>query len=354
MTEPTRFERPDFRPATDKVLDLQPHDSWPAARHRFDQRSIRAVRTAIAAERPLLVRGKPGIGKSQLARAVAQELNLPFLYHVVNARTEHSDLLYQYDAVSRLAQAQVFGRPDAGSAWQAELAEERFVRPEILWWAFDWEAARKQAKLWCRDEACQKKGPERCCERCCEPTHPEEGDGPDQWRPGKGCVVLIDEIDKADTDMPNGLLESFGNNGFQVPCARTYVRRRPEHVAALLVITTNEERELPAAFLRRCVVLHMELPPPDKLTQFLMQRGRDHCSQWIDDDEVYCEAAKQLLQDRQAARDAHSPVQPGPAEYLDLLYAVGRMYPNDAARQKAELRELREFVFCKESMDRDA
>ena len=349
MTQQTEFKRPDFRPATDEVFDLEPIDSWPAARHRFDERSIRAVRTAVAAERPLLVRGKPGIGKSQLARAVAQELNLPFLYQVVNARTEHSDLLFEYDAVSRLAQAQVLGRPDAGSAWKADLAEERFVRPEILWWAFDWAAARRQAKRWCRAEGCLDLGPDTCCKSCGEPGHPKEG-----WTPGKGCVALIDEIDKADTDMPNGLLESFGNNGFQVPCARTSVRRQTGQVAPLLVITTNEERELPAAFLRRCVVLHMKLPSEDKLTQFLVQRGRDHCSQWIDDDEVYREAAKQLLQDRQAARETHSPVQPGPAEYLDLLYAVGRMYPNSTARQKTELAELREFVFCKDSMDRDA
>jgi len=289
-----------------------------------------------------------------LARAVAQELKLPFLYHVVNARTEHTDLLYQYDAVSRLAQAQVLGHPGVGAAWKTELAEQNFVRPEILWWAFDWAEARKQAKLWCRSEGCNDHGADRCCDSCCEPKHPEEGDGPDQWRPGKGCVVLIDEIDKADTDMPNGLLESFGNNGFQVPCARTSVRRPPEHVAPLLVITTNEERELPAAFLRRCVVLHLKLPPEDKLTPFLAQRGRDHCVQWIDDEEVYREAAKQLLQDRRAAREAHSPVQPGPAEYLDLLYAVGRMFPNDGAAQKAALGELREFVFAKDSMERDA
>lgn len=354
MTEQAKFQRPDFRPGTNKVLDLEPIDSWPRARHRFDERSILAVRTAIAAERPLLVRGKPGIGKSQLARAAAQELNLPFLYHVVNARTEHSDLLYQYDAVSRLAQAQVLGRIDAGSTWKAELAEDKFVRPEILWWAFDWTAARRQAKHWCRNASCNALGNDTCCRGCGEPTHPEEGDGLGQWRPGQGCVALIDEIDKADTDMPNGLLEAFANNGFQVPCARTHVRRSPEHVAPLLVVTTNEERELPAAFLRRCIVLHMELPPADKLTEFLMQRGRDHCSRWIDDDEVYREAAQQLLRDRQAARETHSPVQPGPAEYLDLLYAVGRMHPKDAPRQKAGLRELREFVFCKESMDRDA
>jgi hypothetical protein len=106
--------------------------------------------------------------------------------------------------------------------------------------------------------------------------------------------------------------------------------------------------------LESIYVLHMELPRKEyELTQFLVQRGRDRCSRWIDDEEVYREAAKQLLQDRQAATDARSPVQPGPAEYLDLVYAVGRMYPNDAARQKAEVRELREFVFRKESMDRE-
>jgi MoxR-like ATPase len=152
--------------------------------------------------------------------------------------------------------------------------------------------------------------------------------------------------------MPNGLLESFGNNGFQVPWARMSVARKAEHAAPLLVITTNEERELPTAFLRRCVVLHMALPEQDELVEFLVQRGRDHCSHWIADDGVYREAARQLIQDRQAAAEAHSPIQPGPAEYLDLLYAVGRMYPQNAVQQKAALADLREFVFCKDSMDR--
>lgn len=354
MTEEARFERPDFCPAMDKVLALPPIDSWPAARHRFDDRSVRAVRTALAAERPLLIRGKPGIGKSQLARAVARELNLPFLYHVVNARTEHSDLLYEYDAVSRLAEAQVRRPSGSASAWRPELAADRFVRPQVLWWAFDWRHARQQAKKWCRAQGCSDRGPERCCDACCEPAHPPEGPEPGGWLPGKGCVVLIDEIDKADTDMPNGLLESFGNNGFQVPCARTFVRRQPEHVAPLLMITTNEERELPAAFLRRCIVLHLKLPSSDsELTEFLVRRGRDHCSQWIDDEGIYREAARQLLTDRKAAHEAHSPVQPGPAEYLDLLYAVGRMHPGDSVQQKKRLKEISEFVFRKDSMDRE-
>jgi MoxR-like ATPase len=354
MNQEGEFSRPEFQPSTDRVLELEPMDSWPRTRHRFDDRSILAVRTAIAAERPLLVRGKPGIGKSQLARAGAQHLNLPVLYHVVNSRTEHSDLLYAYDAVSRLAQAQVLGPSDVGSAWRGELAEDRFVCPGVLWWAFDWAGARKQAKRSCRAEGCEDTPDQPCCHSCGEPSHPSEGDAPGQWRPGAGCVVLIDEIDKADTDMPNGLLESFGNNGFQVPHAHTYVRKPQDHLAPVVIITTNEERELPAAFLRRCVVLHMKTPKDEtQLREFLMRRGRDHCGKRIDDEDVYRDAADQLLEDRHAAMESHSPMLPGPAEYLDLLYAIGRMYPRDSARQKEELARLREFVYRKESMERD-
>lgn len=343
------FMRPDFQPDTQNVLTLPAIDSWPQAKHRFEPDSILAVRAALAAERPLLVRGQPGVGKSQLARAVARTLNLPFLYHVVNSRTEHSDLLFHYDAVSRLAQAQVAGA--AGPGWRENLAEEKFVRPGVLWWAFDWSGARRQAKRACRVEACrneagQSSGEVACCRTCGEPAHP--ADGADGWQPGRGCVVLIDEIDKADTDLPNGLLESFGNNGFQVPQARDPVCRRDGHVAPLVVITTNEERELPAAFLRRCVVLNVRMPQGDELIAFLVRRGHDHCDEWITDDAVYRKAAELLVRDRQDAIANHHPVKPGPAEYLDLLYAVGRLYPRDTEKQHAALDELRQFVFCKE------
>jgi len=266
MTEAMSFPRPDFRPSLDRVLDLGQVDSWPPARHRFDERSVRAVRTAIAAERPLLVRGKPGIGKSQLARAVAQELNLPFLYHVVNARTEHTDLLYQYDAVSRLAQAQVLGRIEAGSYWKAELAEEKFVHPQLLWWAFDWADARKQAKHACRNERCREKGDDTCCESCGEPKHPEEGDGPGQWRPGKGCVVLIDEIDKADTDFQDDMLDILDQMQFDIiEIDRTVTaRHRP-----VIIITSNAKKDLSDPFLGRCNFHHIAFPDPEMMRMIL-------------------------------------------------------------------------------------
>jgi len=102
MTEKTLFN-PDLK----ESLPLPLQDSWPESSHRFDTKSVWAVRAAIASGRPLLLRGEPGIGKSQIARAVAEELKVPFLYHVVDERSERDELLYTYDAVARLAEAQV-------------------------------------------------------------------------------------------------------------------------------------------------------------------------------------------------------------------------------------------------------
>lgn len=348
MTE-NRFHRHmHFNPSTDEVFGLAAVGSWPVAKHRFERSTVLAVQTALAAERPLLITGDPGVGKSQLARAAAHVMHVPFLYSVVSARTEHTDLLYSYDAVSRLAQAQVLSHTRAAKSWKKDLKEENFVCPGVLWWAFDWAGARQQAKRWCRNEGCKEK--DGCCEGCGEPDHPEEG-----WQPGQGCVVLVDEIDKADTDMPNGLLESFGNNGFQVPYTRSAVRRPAGHSAPLLIITTNQERELPAAFVRRCLVLHMTIPgdKPEDRKAFLVRRGKDHCQAWVTSDKVYQTAVDHLFRDRQAAREAHALIKPGSAEYLDLLYALSRLCPNDEKTQLRKLEELREFVFCKIAGDAD-
>ena len=91
--------------------------------------------------------------------------------------------------------------------------------------------------------------------------------------PANGCVVLIDEIDKAETDVPNGLLEALGNGEFTPPGRTQPVNAVIE--PPLVIVTTNEERELPGAFRRRCLVLHLELPKTRKeLGSFLTDRGR--------------------------------------------------------------------------------
>jgi len=80
-----------FNPSLTEIYPLAGVDSWPVSRHRFQADTIDAVQAALAAARPLLLRGEPGIGKSQVARAVAAFLKVPFLYHVIDERSERDD-----------------------------------------------------------------------------------------------------------------------------------------------------------------------------------------------------------------------------------------------------------------------
>lgn len=311
----------------EKVVRLDAQGSWGACVHRFETETLVAVEAAWAASRPLLIRGEPGIGKSQLARAVAHVLGRPFLPFVVNATCESTDLLYSYDAVSRLAQAQ--SQPRSASRAKgslSELAEARFIRPRVLWWAYDWESAKAQAAAFCVPEK--------------EPYKPAD------WEPEQGTVVLIDEIDKADSDLPNGLLESLGNHGFDVPQARTHVALPRGVEAPLVMITTNEERELPAAFLRRCFVLPLPFPKErDDQVRFLVARGKAHFHEVIDSEAVYMEAAQQVVNDRETVPKGQP--RPGAAEYLDLLRALARLCPRDSEAQLQRLSSIKGFALHK-------
>jgi MoxR-like ATPase len=294
---------PSFAPPT-VPFDLEPVDGWPAQRHQFESDSVWAVQAALATCRPLLVRGEPGTGKSQLARAAAQVMNRPFLYQVITSRTEVTDLLYEMDAVSRLAEAQVLGAGGKNrDDLRRELLPERFIRPGKIWWATDWPGASSRA------------------EQTGSPL-------PETLRPWQnGCVLLIDEIDKADAELPNALLECFANQSFQVAHKKDPVRRPPEQPAPLVVVTTNEERELPAPFLRRCWVLHLALPKEeDVLKSFLINRGKVHFDTGYEKNlpgyaDVLAEAADRLIADRRDA-SAGGLHKPGQAEYLDLCRAV--------------------------------
>jgi len=303
--------------------------SWPEAVHLFDLESTWAIKAALAAERPLLVRGEPGIGKSQLARAAASVLNRAFISEVVHARSECTDLQWYFDAVARLAEAQTIGmtkdKDAAGPGITERLDSRRFLSPGALWWTFDWEGAEKQYNL--------------CNKGLRRPGKPAG------WDPSKGCVLLIDEIDKADADLPNGLLETLGNGAFTVPYLDEPVGMSEGVPPPLVVITTNEERELPGAFLRRCMVLRLVLPKEkDELEKWLMARGDIHfgdaCSR-----EVKKMAADLLNRDREEALSLGLQP-PGQAEYLDMLRAVSRI-GHDEDVQISALKAIFKFALSK-------
>ncbi len=282
-------------------LDLPAYGSWPATKHSFDDSMIvNAVKAALAAQRPLLVRGEPGTGKSQLARAVAHLLGRQFVSEVMNARSESQDLICRFDAVGRLAKAQTLKiEADSDEAIREALRPEKYIAPGVLWWVLDWQSAndvyeKSEYKL----------------------QRPEL---PPDWKPGHGSVLLIDEIDKADAELPNGLLETLGNNAVTIPWVNK-VLGKDNSVAPFIIISTNEERELPPAFVRRCVVLNIRLPEEDKLENWLVERGALHFGGQCKED-IRREAARQLLKDRNAAKDL-GLTPPGQAEYLDILRAL--------------------------------
>lgn len=302
------------------IRSLSPDVHHSASVHQWSQPEIDALTLAWACQRPLLVRGEPGTGKTQLARAAAVHLGWALHSLTVQPRMEPHELVYRFDAVRRLADAQA----------QKPLAERDYWEPGPLWKAYGWETAVQYGT--CQGE-----------------TKPA------------GHVVLIDEIDKADSDLPNSLLEVLGGRQLSIaPLNLRFGAGAQGQDAPLVIITTNEEREMPAAFLRRCVVLNLAPAAGMSYAEWLVQRGLAHfgpdspCRQTdrnsppqpAMEQGVMKEAAEQLVADRHRAQAADLPP-PGPAEFLDLLAALQRLAPGDAAAQRVWLDKLNAFVFLK-------
>ena len=145
----------------EQTISISGSDALPEQRHEFDHDSAQAIRAALASRRPLLVRGEPGVGKTQLAAAAARVLTRPLVPRVVDSRTESRDLLWTFDAVMRLADAQAaplfqpahnepVGEPHERQAQiklrlRKELDVADYIRPGPLWWGFNWDSALKQA-----------------------------------------------------------------------------------------------------------------------------------------------------------------------------------------------------------------
>ena len=311
------------------VERLSPYRTLPGTVHVFDDDSIAAINAAIGAGRPLLVRGEPGTGKSQLARAAAEALKRSFLPFTVDARTEARDLLYTVDTVARLAEAQIVGHlKDAPTLdVRTHLAEKNFTVPGPLWWVFNWQSAFEQAR---------RAGG-------LPPLAPEG------WSPGDGAVLLVDEIDKADPAVPNGLLEALGQGQFPTPWGEA-VAAADDGMAPLVIITTNEERSLPDAFVRRCLVLQYRWPgQKEELKAAFVARGQAHFPEASKD--LLENAAAMVAEDREVV-EARGLCPPGGAEYLDLVRAVLAQWPKSPEQQKKGLERIRSFALRKHPGER--
>jgi MoxR-like ATPase len=322
------------------TITLDPVGTWPKTKHVFDQQSKDAIRTACDARRPLLIRGEPGVGKSQLARAAAQIKKRLFVSVVVNSRTESSDLLYHFDAIDRLADAQAATAKEKNDP--SFLNPKNYISPGPMWWVFDYGSAKKALET-----SKYKNGK--------PPITPKKW----EWKQEDGAVILIDEIDKAETDLPNDLLETFGNGGFPVPhfdqpitLAKPVEGDDKQANHPLIIITTNDERELPAAFVRRCVVLHLGLPKDDvALKKWLIDRGKVHFEAEFDDkvsnqsrsQSLYAESADLLIKNRNIAESKGVPLV-GQAEYLDLLRALKEIDPD---KRRQALNDISQYVLKK-------
>ena len=172
-----------------------------------------AVNAAVTLERPLLVKGEPGTGKTELARQVSAALGLPMIEWHIKSTTKAQQGLYEYDAVSRLRDSQL------GDEKVNDVAN--YIKRGKLWQAFEAEGR---------------------------------------------VVLLIDEIDKADIEFPNDLLQELDRMEFHVYETGETVtaKQRP-----IMIITSNNEKELPDAFLRRCFFHYIRFPDIDTMRKIV-------------------------------------------------------------------------------------
>ncbi|MAF28071.1 MAG: ATP-binding protein [Croceicoccus sp.] len=172
-----------------------------------------AVNAAVTLRRPLLVKGEPGTGKTVLANEIAKAIDAPLIEWGVKSTTKAQQGLYEYDAVARLRDGQL------GDERVHDISN--YIRKGKLWEAF---------------------------------TSPELP------------VLLIDEIDKADIEFPNDLLQELDRMNFDVyeTGERIEAKERP-----IVVITSNNEKDLPDAFLRRCFFHYIKFPDPETMTEIV-------------------------------------------------------------------------------------
>lgn len=252
-------------------------DGYPLYPYLPDDALVEAVNLTIYLKRPLLIKGEPGCGKTRLAQAVAYELGLPFKAWHIKSTSRARDGLYIYDTVGRLRDAQ--------------LVAARGIRDERIDQVDDSARYVKWGPLG------------------------------QAFRNNQRTVVLIDEIDKADIDFPNDLLLELDEHRFVVEETDQEIRAKKPPI---VFITSNDEKDLPDAFLRRCLFYYIKFPDRERLVEIVNAHFRKTPQALIDAAvSRFSKLRKEMYEDKGDVRKKVST-----SELIDWFHVL-RHYPED-------------------------
>ena len=278
---------------------------------------VEVVNLAIALGKPLLLEGEPGCGKTKLANAIVYEFTQnnkerlqqqkqswwDFQIWNVNSTTRAVDGKYRYDAIARLRDAQLTGASDFISGHDLNALKERLQ---------DRKSYREFGALG----------------KAFRNVH--DDDSHKNYR----SIVLIDEIDKADSDFPNDLLLELDDMRFEIPETGEDIIAQHKPI---IIITSNREKPLPQAFLRRCLYYYVPFPDASQLMEILQQR----CVLTEEQIElVVTEAVRHFYEIRKSFGDRTGLNPPGTSAFLDFLTALFRLYPQSETDARDALENL--------------
>jgi MoxR-like ATPase len=215
-----------------------------------DDDLIAAVQVAIMLRQPLLLTGEPGTGKTQLAAWVAHKVERPLIRFVAKSTTSATDLLYRFDAVREFRESQRVEGTIKATHPRRYLTFQGLGRAIALTYPMD---ALEMKAAWDEEANCL---PAQQVSREAKQT---------------ASVVLVDEIDKAPRDVPNDLLAEFETGEFLIPELNVRLKIQ-DGLHPIVIATSNSEKALPDAFLRRCIFHHISIPTTGRLQTIIRQQ----------------------------------------------------------------------------------